>query len=119
MMGLENFKGAAKIIETDSLINASATGATVFLGEFALAGIVVPASMAGTSISFEVSLNGTDFFTLKDDLGNTVSVTLTSGSTAGFYSLRRILPMAVPYIRPVSQASETSKTVTLVGQRVV
>lgn len=107
------------VIAVDSLIDGSATGASVDLGRHALVGLVVPASMAGTSMTFQVSVDGgTSWFTLKDELGNSITVTFTVGSTGGFYSLRAVLPMGCMVIRPVSQASETTKTVTFVGQEI-
>lgn len=104
--------------EMNSLINGSATGAEVAMNGFAFAGIVIPASMAGTSMTFEVSLNnGVTWLPLRDDLGVPLTVSITAN--AAFYSLRRILPLGLGLLRPVSSASETNKTVTIVGQRIV
>lgn len=116
----DNYNDIYGITKANSLINGSATGADVSLGAFALSGLIVPASMAGASITFQVSVDdGTTWYTLKDASGNIVTVTLTGGSTSGFYSLRSLLPMGVGKIRPVSASSETSKTVIFIGQRVI
>lgn len=88
-----------------------------FIGGNALVGIIAPASMAGSSLTFEVSPDGATWYTLRDDLGTLVSVTLNAA--AAFYSLSRIIPFAVPYIRTVSSSAETSKTIQYVAQKVV
>jgi len=103
--------------EATSLINGGTTGEPVAMGGYALAAIAVPASMAGTSISFQVTLNGTDWLPVHDDVGALVTVPITTA--ARWYSLRRVLPLGLGLIRPVSSASETNRTVTLIGQRVV
>lgn len=114
----DNYKTIGSVSKGDSLINGSATGAEVDMYGYALAGIIAPASMAGTSMTFEVSVDGgTNWYALKDETNTALSVTI--GATAAFYSLRKILPLAVGLIRPVSGASETNKTITFVGQRVV
>jgi hypothetical protein len=102
----------------NSVIDGSATGLPVVLNGFALAGVVIPASMSGASLTFQVSFDeGVTWLPMRDDLGNTLTVTIVAG--AAFYSLRRILPLGIAQIRPVSSATETSKTVTFVGQRIV
>jgi hypothetical protein len=101
-----------------SLIASGTTGEPVAMGGYALAAIAVPASMASTSVSFEVSFdNGTTWLPLYDDLNQLVSVSISS--SARCHSLRRVLPLGVEFVRPVASASETAKTITLIGQRIV
>lgn len=115
--GLDYFKVGKDLITRDSIINGSATGAAARMDMYALAGIFVPASMVGTSITFQVSFDGVTYYDLKDYTG--AAITVTIGATAAYYSMRALLPLGCAFVKPVSSASETSKTVTFVGQRVV
>ncbi len=108
----------ANVSRPTSVIASGTTGTEVALGAYALSGVVVPASMAGTSLVFEVSIdNGATWLPLRDESGARVTVVIQN--TAAFHSLRRVLPLSVGLVRPVSSASETAKTLTLIGQRIV
>jgi hypothetical protein len=105
-----NFKPATLTTTSSSAVD---------LTGFALSGLVIPASMASTSLTFQISIDdGATFVPLRDDLGNTVTVTI--GNTAGYYNLRRILTLGVGQIKVIpSSVGDDTKVVTLVGQRVI
>lgn len=86
----------------------------------ALTGVIIPASMVGTTLTFEVGTENSvsSMVPLRDDLGNNITVSISN--TAGFYSLRRILPINFCNIRVKSNAAangDAGKEIQLVGQK--
>lgn len=105
------------VIRQDVELHGSATSDAADMGTSALYGVIVPASMAGTSLKFEMSPDGSTYYPVRDEFGSDISVTI--GATAGFYRVGRVPLFGLGKVKVVSSASETSKTVTLVGQRPV
>jgi len=104
------------IIKGDSTIDGGTEGTAVDIRGFALGGIIVPASMAGTTITFKASVDGTNFYPLKDDQNNDVSVTIDN--SAAFHNMRAVLALGALQVKPVSSATETSKAITIIGIKV-
>lgn len=113
----DRFNTLVGLTKQNSTIDGGTDGTSVDLGRHAIVGIVVPASMAGSSITFQVSVDGgTTWVPLMDEFGNNITVTITS--SAAFHRIPNgIIPAAV-MLKPISSNSETSKVVTLIGQKV-
>jgi hypothetical protein len=63
-----------------TIANTATESAAIDLSGTTLVGFVIPASFQGTSITFQVSVDGSTFFALDDYQGNPVTI---SGITAG------------------------------------
>lgn len=101
----------------ESLFDGSDTGAEIFLPHLVVAGVFVPPGMAGTTLTFEVRPDGGVWYPLKNESGGDISITIDSDG--GYYAFTNTLVMGGNFrIRPISSASETAKTVVLVGQAV-
>ena len=63
-----------------NILNTATESAAIDISGTTLVGFVIPAAFQGTTISFQVSIDGATFFTLDDYQGNVVTIT---GITAG------------------------------------
>ena len=97
---------------------------TLDLRGWAIAGVAIPASMAGTSLTFEVSINdsinsvGNTFVPLKDETNAVVTVPISN--TAAYYNLINILPIGIGGLKITSgSASDDGKIITVRAQRVI
>ena len=88
-------------------IAASGTTSTpIWLKGFELTGIVIPATFTGTAITFQASLDGVNYYTLKNTYsGAAVSYTVT---TSSFYAIAPADFAGVNYIKIVSGSTEGS-----------
>lgn len=77
-----------------------------------IVGIITPASLASTSLTFTVSDDGTTFRTLVNV--SNASITVTVDSTTRQYAFDPQIFVGVRYIKVISGSSETSKTFKLV-----
>lgn len=107
------------IYYSSATINGSDTSNAVNSSGGVLAGIYVPASMAGSSLTLTTcdTESGT-YVPIFDHTNTQVSITIPTAGTARFMSLRGILPFCSEYIKVVSSTTETSKTLRLAFQRV-
>jgi hypothetical protein len=62
-----------------TILSGATESNALHLGAFAQCGIILPAAFTGTSISFLVSANGTDFSPFYDNANALVSITVTQG----------------------------------------
>lgn len=63
-----------------TIANTATESAAIDISGTTLVGFIIPATFQGTSISFQVSIDGATFYNLDDYQGNAVTV---SGITAG------------------------------------
>lgn len=84
----------------------------------ALVGAIIPASMAGTSLQVEMSIDeGATAYPVFDSTGARVSQTI--GSTARYTLFPQAsLVLGAELVRVVSSATETAKDIILVFQKV-
>ncbi len=85
----------------------------VNLSGFTLAGILIP-TMTGTTVTFQGSVDGTNYYAIKDNTGTAISI--TTGGTAGIYKLNAADFIGITHIKPVSGSAEgADRSVTLIG----
>jgi hypothetical protein len=72
-------------------------------------GIIVPASMTGTSLTFSVSVDGITYNTLKDAAGSDYTITITSSASAHEITANKLV--AWPYVKLVSGSAESGDKV--------
>lgn len=80
------------------------------LGGTVLCGLFSPASISSTTVSFEVSANGTDFFAAYDNAGVAISYTIAAST---YTQIDPAVFAGVRFIKLIFGSSETSKTFTL------
>lgn len=91
---------------------AGATSNAIKLNGFSLVGILLPSTFTGATITFTVSVDGTNFFVLKSLLtGTSLSYTVTQGTYA---AIDPVPFYGVHYLKIVSASTEGSaRTLTL------
>lgn len=58
-----------------TILNTATESAAIDISGTTLVGFIIPAAFQGTTINFQVSIDGTTFFTLDDYQGNVVTIT--------------------------------------------
>ena len=106
-MALDGKLGAGENRATDTLtINGSTTSEAQELGSAAIAAILIPSGFSGSTVTIQGSIDNSTFKNITSLKALAVTadewLTLDPAKTYGF-----------PYIKVVSAASETSKTLTL------
>jgi hypothetical protein len=97
-----------------TILSGQTKSAAVSLAGFTLTGIITPAALDGTSLSFDVSADGSTFVPLYDST-NTAQ-TVTAGVSRG-YALNPQVFMNWNQIKVVSNASESADhVITLVAR---
>lgn len=88
------------------------TTAAIDLSTDTLVGLITPASMAGTALTFQAS-NAADgtFVEMRND--ENVALSLTISSTAAFYPLDPATFCGARYLKVVSSGTETGRSLTL------
>lgn len=104
-------KSPHKLIDVTISSGTTSTSSGDLVG-LIVVGLITPASLSSTSLTFSVSTDGTTFRTLKDTSNTNISI--TCDSTARQYVLTPSNFAGVKYIKVESGSSETSKTFTLV-----
>ena len=83
----------------------------VNLSGHTLTGVLIP-TMTGTSVTFQGSIDGTNYYAIKDATGTAISV--TTGGTLGIYKLNPADFAGLNFIKPVSASAEAAdRSVTL------
>lgn len=95
-----------------------ATGETLSaaadLGNHTLSGILVPANMDGTDLTLLASINGTDFYELRQPDGS--AYTIDIDTDAAIYAVGPQDVAGLRYIKIKSSSAETpAKTLTLIS----
>lgn len=85
-------KGQQAVIDC-TIASGASLSAAVNLGEYRLTGIEIPATFGPTTLTFQASVNGTDWFNLYDASGTEKSVTVAVSrrvilSPADFYGIQ-------------------------------
>ncbi len=104
----------------DPLTIKSGTDTTqvgIDLGNHTLNGVLVPDGMDGTSLAVLGSINGTDYFPLKNIDGNPVQIVIDS--TATMYVLSPLDTSCVRYVKFKSDSTESAdRVLTCIGIRI-
>lgn len=79
-----------------------------------IVGLLVPVSIASTALTFTVSVDGTNFYPLKNS-GKT-AYTLTTDSTATAYYFDPTIFYGYRYAKITAGSSETAQTFTFVAR---
>lgn len=110
-------KTSPKVVNDDTvLIDGSDTSAAIDLRGKTLCGIFVPASFVGTSLTFSTSLtkSGT-YVSMRDGAGSAYSKTIAASQ---FLPLNPQDFAGVRFLKVISSATETSKTLTLATRNI-
>jgi len=93
---------------TATIANNDAVSSSVFMKNGIAGAIETPASLTGTALSFQVSLDGVTFFPLHATAGTAISYTVAAN---------RVIPLdpsvfgAFPYLKLVSGSTELAERV--------
>lgn len=99
-------------VNLTATINGSTTSEEIDLSGTTLVGIYWPASLVGTSLKIQASAtSGGTFSTIVDQ--DNVDYSITVDSSAGYAYIDPIVTAGARFVKLVSSASETSKTLTL------
>lgn len=105
------------VFDTVTIANGATTSGAANLGKFTLNGLMLP-TMTGTTITFEVSVDGSNYYALHDL--NKSAVSVTCDSTARAFFLEPVKFAGFKYVRIVSNATELAeRTVTLISVRAI
>jgi hypothetical protein len=102
----------AVMYENVTISSGQTTSTALDCGGCNLVGIIFPAAFTGATVSFEGSVDGTNFYTMKNDTGSTLSLT---ASTSSFVAIVPSDFAAAGHLKIVSASSEgADRTITLV-----
>lgn len=91
------------------IVQIAASGTTtpaINLGGFSLCGILLPAAFTGTALTFEASVDGTNFFPVKSTTsGSALSYTVAQGT---FAAINPQDFQGVQYLKIVSGSTESA-----------
>lgn len=109
---MSGYQGQMIYNKTVVVASGGATSAVIDMKGFSLVGVLLPATFTGTTLTFTVSVDGTNFFALKSTTsGTALSYTVVQGTYAAidpfpFYGVR--------YLKIVSGSTEgANRTLTL------
>lgn len=106
-----------KIPSSVTIANGATVSDSHYFGDEVLSGIVTPASMTGTTLTFQVSDDNTTFFTLYDSTNVAISVTISSSRA---YALNPLDFIGWQYMKIVSGTAETgAKIITIEKTKVL
>lgn len=91
--------------QTVTIANGATTSGAANLDGLAVMGFIIPAAFTGTTITFLGSDDGTNFFTLVNASGTTLSVTVV---TSSYMLMSATDLMGIRYLKLVSGASEAA-----------
>lgn len=95
-----------------TIATSTTVSAAVDLTGTSLVAILLPAAMTGVAVSFQASVNGTDFFIVKDGSGATVSITTAA---AQYIPVPASITNSIRYIKLVSGSAEAAnRTIQLI-----
>jgi hypothetical protein len=99
-----------QIIEKVTIANAGSLSGAADLEGKAIAGIVMPADWTAAALTFQVSVDGTNFKNLYNDSGSEVSITVAADTfirlTAEWKGIRYIKVRSGTAGVPVAQGAE-------------
>lgn len=108
--------GASKANLTATIASSGTTSGVVTLGSATITGIVLPAAFTGTTLTFQVSADGSTYVALYDSTDTLETMTVTQGHG---YSVNPTVFAGWPYMKVVSGSTEgSSRTITLVTRPV-
>lgn len=100
-------KSAVITIATSTTVSAASD-----LNGTSLVAILLPGTMTGVAISFQASVNGSDFFIVKDGAGSTVSITTAADQ---YIPVPAGITSSIRYIKLVSGSAEAAnRTIQLI-----
>lgn len=102
-MYLSGYAGQMNPALATTIANGQTKSAVVNLNGFTLVGILLPAAFTGTALTFEASIDGSNFFPVKKSDGNSVSYTVAQGT---FVAVDPKDFYGVQYLKVVSGTSE-------------
>jgi hypothetical protein len=85
---------------------STTTSGAIDMGGMNLVGLIMPAAMTGTSMTFQGSVDGTNYFDLYDSSGTQLSITIAASR---FILLVPADFAAVRYLKLVSGSSEAAE----------
>ena len=89
-----------------TIANAATESAAIDISGTTLVGFIVPATFQGTSITFEVSVDGATFHALDDYLGNTVTISNITAGNAVNWQKTDLSPWQ--YLKLIAGSAQTS-----------
>lgn len=101
------------LVENAVIANGGTVSGAVDLGDLSLSGLIVPV-MTGTALTFQVSIDGTNFYVLHDRAKTAFTVTVDETARA-FYLTPQIFA-GWRYIKVVSgSAEDAERTIKLIA----
>lgn len=95
------------------LVNGSTTSTAADISGMTLVGVITPASLVSTSLTFAAATTATGtYVAVKDTLNS--AITVTCDSSAAYYALDPADFAGVRHLKIEMGSSETNKTLTLV-----
>ena len=89
-----------------TIANGAQESSTIACGGFVLCGLLIPAAFTGTTITFEASVDGINFFPLfSATTGAAVSYTVAQGN---FYAIDPTDFYGIPYLQIKSGSAEAA-----------
>jgi len=105
--------------QTATIADSGTTSNAVDSSGAVLCGVIIPANMEGTSLTFTTSTEADGTYVPLRDKGN-AAISVTHSTAAGFFSLYDVLPFGLNFMKVVAGSSQTGEaSLTLVFQRVV
>lgn len=89
-----------------TIANTATESASIDISGTTLVGFVIPASFQGTTITFQVSIDGTTFHALDDYLGNTVTISNITAGNAVNWQKTDLSPWQ--YLKLIAGSAQTS-----------
>lgn len=101
---ISGYAGQLNPALSSSIANGATKSGIINLNGFTLCGILLPAAFTGTALTFEASVDGTNFFTLKTTTsGTSLSYTVAQGN---FYAIDPKDFYGVNWLKIVSGSAE-------------
>lgn len=95
-----------------SIASGQTASSVIQLNGFSLVGVLLPAAFTGTAMTFQASVDGTNFFVVKSTIsGSSLSYTVAQGN---YYAIDPVPFYGIHYLKIVSGTAEgAARTLTL------
>lgn len=98
-----------------TIANGATTSNVLELGGTVATGLILSGSLTGTELSFLASVDNSNFYVLRDEAGNSITLPISSGS--GVYNLNEEQFVHAQFLKVVSNASEgAERTITIIAR---
>lgn len=95
--------------------SSSTTSNAIQLNGYSPMALVTPATFGATSITFKASIDGTTYYTVNDDTGLPITITVSS-TAAGWADITNVFPASVGSFIQLVTNTAASGTVQLISR---